>query len=94
MFDHGLIEPDAASHGAILNRRAPLVPASNEAPSLNVSRFAGTTADTTEIERSWRNRYIPAQQLYAATAHPTDRADIIVHNAQLQRPAGEARGPH
>lgn len=55
---------------------------------------AGTTADTTEIERSWRHRYIPAQQLYSATAHPTDHADIIVYNAQLQRPAWEDRRPH
>lgn len=54
---------------------------------------AGSTADTTAIERSWRNRYIPSQQLYFATAHPTDHADIIVYNAQLQRPAWEAR-PH
>ncbi|MCG8916160.1 cytidylate kinase family protein [Actinokineospora sp. PR83] len=53
----------------------------------------GSTADTAEIERSWRNRYIPAQQLYFATARPTDYADVIVHNNQLQRPTWEFR-PH
>jgi uridine kinase len=53
--------------------------------------LAGSIADTAEIERSWRNRYIPAQQLYFATARPTDHADIIVHNDQLQSPTWEVR---
>ncbi|WP_199546494.1 cytidylate kinase family protein [Streptomyces sp. N35] len=57
-----------------------------------------SAADTAEIERSWHHRYIPAQQLYFATARPTDHADIIVHNEQLHRPAWEQnsvrrRGP-
>jgi uridine kinase len=51
----------------------------------------GSTADTAEIERSWRNRYIPAQQLYFAIARPTDHADIIVYNDQLHRPTWEVR---
>ncbi|MFI7129315.1 cytidylate kinase family protein [Nonomuraea sp. NPDC050153] len=55
--------------------------------------LAGSTADTAEIERSWRHRYIPSQQLYFATARPIDHADIIVHNDQLQRPTWEVR-PH
>ncbi|GII65143.1 hypothetical protein Skr01_52280 [Sphaerisporangium krabiense] len=55
--------------------------------------LTGSTAHTTEIERSWRDRYIPAQQLYFATARPTDHADIIVYNDQLQRPTCEVR-PH
>jgi uridine kinase len=46
---------------------------------------------TAEVERRWRNRYIPAQQLYFATARPTDHADIIVHNDDLEQPAWEAR---
>ncbi|MGA4539695.1 cytidylate kinase family protein [Uniformispora flossi] len=50
-----------------------------------------TTARTAEIERSWRNRYIPAQQLYFAMAHPTDHADIIVYNDQLERPTWDVR---
>lgn len=52
---------------------------------------AGT--DAADIERSWRNRYIPAQQLYFAVARPTDNADIIVDNDQLHRPTWEVR-PH
>ncbi|MEV5570065.1 cytidylate kinase family protein [Spirillospora sp. NPDC052269] len=53
--------------------------------------LAGLTAETTEIERSWRNRYIPSQQLHFAQARPTDHADIIVNNDELQRPAWEVR---
>ncbi|ATL32333.1 cytidylate kinase family protein [Streptomyces formicae] len=55
--------------------------------------LTGSATDTTAIERSWRNRYIPSQQLYFATARPTDHADIIVYNDQLQRPAWDIR-PH
>jgi uridine kinase len=55
--------------------------------------LAGLSADTTEIERSWNERYIPSQQLYFSQARPTDHADIIVNNDELQRPAWEVR-PH
>ncbi|MEU5869089.1 MULTISPECIES: cytidylate kinase family protein [unclassified Nonomuraea] len=55
--------------------------------------LTGSSADTAEIERSWHNRYIPSQQLYFATARPTDHADIIVYNDQIQRPAWDVR-PH
>ena len=41
--------------------------------------------------RRWRERYIPAQQLYFATARPTDHADVIVHNDDPQRPTWEFR---
>lgn len=33
-----------------------------------------------EVERRWRERYIPSQQLYFATVRPTHHVDIIVHN--------------
>ncbi|MFF0123199.1 cytidylate kinase family protein [Micromonospora arida] len=46
-----------------------------------------------DIERRWRERYIPSQQLYFATTRPTRHADIVVHNDEPQRPAWEtARG--
>ena len=54
---------------------------------------AGSTADTADIERSWRHRYIPAQLIYFAIARPTDHADVIVYNDQLHRPTWEVR-PH
>lgn len=50
---------------------------------------AGSIAGTAEIERSWRERYIPAQRLYFATARPTDHVDVIVHNDRLQSPTWE-----
>ncbi|KAB1922271.1 uridylate kinase [Micromonospora noduli] len=42
-----------------------------------------------DIERRWRERYIPSQQLYFATARPTQYADIVVHNDEPQRPGWE-----
>ncbi|MEU6819371.1 cytidylate kinase family protein [Streptomyces atriruber] len=48
-------------------------------------------AETAEIERTWRNRYIPSQHLYFATARPADHADIVVYNDRLQRPTWEVR---
>lgn len=46
-----------------------------------------------DIERRWRERYIPSQQLYFATARPTQHADVVVHNDEPQRPVWEtARG--
>jgi uridine kinase len=44
-----------------------------------------------EVERRWRERYIPSQQLYFATVRPTDRADIILHNDEPQRPVWASR---
>ncbi|GAB2930416.1 MULTISPECIES: cytidylate kinase family protein [unclassified Streptomyces] len=53
--------------------------------------LAGSAAGASEIERAWHQRYIPSQQLYFATAGPTDRADIVVNNDELQRPAWDIR---
>ncbi|MGK5519291.1 uridylate kinase [Micromonospora sp. URMC 107] len=44
-----------------------------------------------EVERRWRERYIPSQQLYFATVRPTDHVDIIVHNDEPQEPVWETR---
>ncbi|WP_410815511.1 uridylate kinase [Micromonospora sp. 050-3] len=46
-------------------------------------RRVSTRAD---VERRWRERYIPSQQLYFATAHPTQHANIVVHNDEPRRP--------
>ena len=43
-----------------------------------------------DVERRWRERYLPAQQLYFATVRPAERADIVVHNDEPQRPAWAA----
>ncbi|WP_027344095.1 cytidylate kinase family protein [Hamadaea tsunoensis] len=44
-----------------------------------------------DVERRWRERYIPSQQLYLATAQPTRHADIVVHNDEPRRPRWEIR---
>lgn len=44
-----------------------------------------------EVERRWRGRYIPSQQLYFARDRPIDHADIIVHNDEFRRPSWEVR---
>ncbi|WP_030456491.1 uridylate kinase [Herbidospora cretacea] len=44
-----------------------------------------------DIERRWRERYIPAQQLYFATARPTDHADFVVHNDDPRNPVWVTR---
>ena len=44
-----------------------------------------------EVERRWRERYIPSQQFYFDTVRPTDHADIVVHNDEPQQPAWEVR---
>ncbi|NYT93444.1 hypothetical protein HW126_06270 [Salinispora sp. H7-4] len=46
-----------------------------------------------DIERRWRERYLPSQQLYFATVHPIDHVDVIVHNDEPRLPAWEIR-PH
>jgi uridine kinase len=44
-----------------------------------------------DVERRWRERYIPSQQFYFATVRPTDHADILVYNDVFQRPTWETR---
>jgi len=39
-----------------------------------------------DVERRWRERYIPSQQLYFARVRPTDHVDIVVHNDEPQQP--------
>jgi uridine kinase len=44
-----------------------------------------------DVERRWRERYLPAQELYFATVRPADHADIVVHNDEPDHPVWEAR---
>ncbi|MEV0430633.1 uridylate kinase [Micromonospora sp. NPDC050495] len=49
-----------------------------------------------DVERRWRERYIPSQRFYFATVRPTDHVDVIVHNDEPRQPvweAGPARSP-
>ena len=43
------------------------------------------------VERRYRSRYMPSQQFYFGTSHPTDHADIVVHNDLPDQPAWEVR---
>lgn len=45
----------------------------------------------TEVERMFRERYGPSQDLYFATAFPTDHANVVVHNETPQQPRWELR---
>lgn len=51
----------------------------------------GSTADTADIERSWRNPLYPLPTALLPIARPTDHADIIVNNEKLQHPTWEVR---
>jgi uridine kinase len=42
-----------------------------------------------DVERRWRERYIPAQEFYFAAVRPTDQVDIVVHNDEPQQPVWE-----
>jgi uridine kinase len=44
-----------------------------------------------EVERRWRERYIPSQQFYFATVRPTDQADVVVHNDEPLHPGWDVR---
>lgn len=55
------------------------------------NRTTDSALSPAEVERRWRERYIPSQKFYFATVHPSDRADIIVINDEPQHPAWESR---
>ena len=44
------------------------------------------------IEHRFRNRYLPSQLHYFDAVHPTDLADIVVHNDDPDRPAWGSGG--
>lgn len=44
-----------------------------------------------DVERRWRERYIPAQQLYVATVRPTEHADLVLYNDEPEHPLLELR---
>jgi uridine kinase len=48
-------------------------------------------ASRADVERRWRERYIPSQELYYAAVRPTDHVDIVVHNDEPQQPVWESR---
>lgn len=55
------------------------------------NRDLATLGSVDAIEHRFRTRYVPAQRIYFAAAHPADRADIVVHNDEPARPAWDIR---
>jgi uridine kinase len=53
----------------------------------------GRVSSRAAVERRWRERYIPAQQLYFAAVRPTDHVDVVVHNDEPQQPVWQIRTP-
>jgi uridine kinase len=51
-----------------------------------VLRDAARFGSTAEVERRYRARYLPAQELYRAEADPEARADVLVDVTDLGRP--------
>ncbi|MET8154137.1 uridylate kinase [Actinoplanes sp. NPDC049668] len=51
----------------------------------------GRVSSRADVERRWRERYLPAQRLYLATVRPAEHADLIVHNDDPRRPVCETR---
>lgn len=51
-----------------------------------VVRDAGLMGDPAEVERRYRARYLPAQELYRAEADPEARADVVVDNEDPSHP--------
>ncbi len=44
-----------------------------------------------EVERRYRDRYIPDQKLCFAAARPAQFADLVVHNVDPPRPLPQGR---
>ena len=44
-----------------------------------------------DVERRWRERYLPSQRFYFATVSPIDHVDIVVHNDEPRQPVWETR---
>lgn len=64
------------------------------APEKTVERAAireGRVSSKSEVERRWRERYLPSQQFYFARDRPAEQADIVVYNDEPQRPVWEMR---
>ncbi|HTW19484.1 MAG TPA: uridine kinase [Mycobacteriales bacterium] len=55
------------------------------------TRDAALYGTGVEVERRFRARYGPSQQLYSDAVQPADRADIVVYNDEPQAPSWDIR---
>jgi len=51
-----------------------------------VTRDAARGGDSDGTRRKYRERYVPGQQIYMSRCRPRERADIVLHNADVGRP--------
>jgi uridine kinase len=54
-------------------------------------RDVGLLGSAEEVERRYRARYLPGQQLYLQDARPLDHADFVVDNDDPEKPILSAR---
>ena len=50
-------------------------------------RDVGRLGSPAEVERRYRARYLPGQELYVADARPAELADVIVYNDNPRCPS-------
>jgi thymidylate kinase len=91
----GVDGPDCAGKTSLADRLArELGPGTHRAsvvpPEITLRRALDRDAERfgsrEEVERRYRRRYLPAQELYRAHARPEDRADVVVDNADPESP--------
>ena len=51
----------------------------------------GQGSASADVERRWRERYIPSQRLYFSITRPDTHADFVVHNDVPERPSWQLR---
>lgn len=55
-------------------------------------RDVASFGSTEEVERRYRERYLPAQALYLSEVRPRDRAAVVVENEDPSRPVLRSPG--
>ena len=56
-------------------------------------RDVGLLGSHTEVERAYRERYLPGQRLYLAEHSPLEAADAVVFNDEPDRPVLQEQTP-
>ena len=51
----------------------------------------GPGSSAADVERRWRERYIPSQRLYFGLTRPATHADFVLHNDEPERPSWQVR---
>ena len=56
-------------------------------------RDVGLLGPHTEVERAYRERYLPGQRLYVSEHSPLEAADAVVFNDEPDRPVLQEQSP-